>query len=120
MKRMLRFLILSVFISIILFVSTYANEEEDNNKSELKISVLEPGASCERTAKFNDIVKIHVEGFLQDGQKIESSYERGKPLFFQLGFGQVVKGLEDGVYDMCVGEKRKLIIPPHLGIREPG
>lgn len=70
MKRMVKFLILSVFISIILFVSVYANDEEDSK--ELKISVLKPGTSCDRTAKFNDIVKVHIEGFLEDGKQIES------------------------------------------------
>ena len=43
------------------------------------------------------------------------SLDSGKPFDFQLGIGQVIAGWEQGLLEMCVGEKRKLTIPPHLG-----
>lgn len=43
------------------------------------------------------------------------SYSRNDPFKFQLGIGQVIKGWDQGLLDMCIGEKRKLTIPPHLG-----
>lgn len=47
-------------------------------------------------------------------------YNYGKTYNIVLGANQVVPGMEDGVKDMCVGEKRHLVIPPHLGYGERG
>ncbi len=44
----------------------------------------------------------------------------GKTYDVVLGAGQVVVGMEQGLIGMCVGEKRKLLIPPHLGYGERG
>lgn len=47
---------------------------------------------------------------------IEStSYQHQSPFTFQLGIGQVIKGWDQGLMGVCVGEKRKLVIPPELG-----
>lgn len=48
------------------------------------------------------------------------SRDRDQPFDFQLGTGQVIKGWDRGLVDMCVGEKRKLTIPPALGYGEKG
>ena len=44
-----------------------------------------------------------------------SSWNRNEPFKFQIGVGQVIQGWEEGVLGMCVGEKRRLIVPPQLG-----
>lgn len=49
-----------------------------------------------------------------------SRYNYGKTYNIVLGANQVVPGMEDGLMDMCVGEKRHLVIPPHLGYGERG
>ena len=43
-----------------------------------------------------------------------------KPFQFTLGAGQVIKGWDQGLLDMCIGEQRKLTIPPHLGYGDRG
>merc|ERR1719370_1230625 len=63
---------------------------------------------------------MHYVGTLESGAKFDSSYDRSEPFKFQIGVGQVIKGWEEGVLGMCVGEKRKLIVPPALGYGDQG
>lgn len=58
---------------------------------------------------------VHYVGTLENGTKFDSSYDRGQPLQFIIGVGQVIKGWDEGVLSMKVGGKRKLNIPAHLG-----
>jgi FKBP-type peptidyl-prolyl cis-trans isomerase len=80
--------------------------------SGLVITVVEeakqPGAQA------GDIVWVHYTGKLLNGEQFDSSVG-GKPLKFTLGTGQVIKGWDEGVAGMKVGEKRNLVIPPELG-----
>ena len=63
---------------------------------------------------------VHYTGWLADGTKFDSSLDRGKPFQFTLGADQVIKGWDEGVTGMKVGEKRKLIIPSKLAYGEIG
>jgi FK506-binding protein 2 len=59
-------------------------------------------------------------GSLVDGSVFDSSRTRGDPFEFTLGKGQVIKGWDSGLLDMCVGEKRILTIPSGLGYGDSG
>ena len=59
---------------------------------------------------------MHYRGTLQhDGSEFDASYKRNQPLDFTVGQGQVIKGWDDNLMGMCVGDKRKLTIPPEHG-----
>lgn len=66
--------------------------------------------------------KVHYIGWLIDGTKFDSSLDRGEPFTFPLGAGRVIKGWDEGVAGMKVGEQRKLMIPSGLayGNRQAG
>jgi peptidylprolyl isomerase len=65
-------------------------------------------------------VRVHYTGWLESGQKFDSSHDRRQPLVFSVGRGQVIKGWDEGVGSMKVGGKRKLVIPASLGYGERG
>jgi FKBP-type peptidyl-prolyl cis-trans isomerase len=64
-------------------------------------------------------VLVHYTAYL-DGNKIESSLDRGIPFQFKIGSGKVIKGFEEGLMGMKVGGSRKVIIPPNLGYGAEG
>lgn len=63
---------------------------------------------------------VHYTGWLLDGTKFDSSLDRGVPLEFVIGRGQVISGWDEGVGSMNVGGKRELIIPPNLAYGDRG
>jgi len=72
-------------------------------------------------AKAGDTVWVHYTGTLQsNGTKFDSSLDRGEPIEFKLGAGNVIKGWDEGIAGMAVGQKRKLVIPAHLGYGNRG
>ncbi|XP_015926487.1 uncharacterized protein [Parasteatoda tepidariorum] len=103
-----------VLLSFTLFNIVYCDE------SELDIEVTQKAEKCDRKSKKGDLLSMHYRGSLDDGKEFDSSFERNEPFRFQLGIGQVIKGWDQGLVDMCPGEKRKLTIPPHLGYGDAG
>ncbi|MFD5243258.1 FKBP-type peptidyl-prolyl cis-trans isomerase [Amycolatopsis sp. NPDC058340] len=72
-------------------------------------------------AKAGDTVSVHYVGVSHStGDQFDASWDRGEPLRFGLGAGQVIPGWDQGVAGMKVGGRRKLVIPPHLAYGERG
>jgi len=70
---------------------------------------------CTRKTRDGDKISVNYKGTLQsDGSQFDSSYGR-EPFEFTLGRGQVIKGWDQGLIGMCIGEGRKLVIPPNMG-----
>ncbi|OGN16974.1 MAG: peptidylprolyl isomerase [Candidatus Yanofskybacteria bacterium RIFCSPHIGHO2_02_FULL_50_12] len=73
-----------------------------------------------KEAKAGDTLAVHYTGWLTNGQKFDSSVDRGQPFTFRLGAGEVISGWDQGVAGMKIGGKRKLIIPPALAYGSQG
>ncbi|HEX4253048.1 MAG TPA: FKBP-type peptidyl-prolyl cis-trans isomerase, partial [Pseudonocardia sp.] len=72
-------------------------------------------------AKAGDTVGVHYVGVAwSTGEEFDSSYNRGAPLSFRLGVGQVISGWDQGVQGMKVGGRRQLVIPSHLAYGDRG
>ena len=84
----------------------------------MKIEILKEGTG--ESSKTGDTVFVHYVGTLKNGQKFDSSIDRGQPFSFTLGENLVIEGWELGVLGMKIGEKRKLTIPPELGYGNQG
>ncbi|KAF9121563.1 FK506 binding protein proline rotamase rapamycin-binding protein [Mortierella sp. 14UC] len=65
--------------------------------------------------KVGDTVTMHYVGTLADGSKFDSSRDRNKPFVTQIGVGRVIKGWDEGVPQMTLGEKAVLSISPDYG-----
>jgi len=86
--------------------------------SGLKYVVVEEGAGD--TPNTGDTVTVHYTGKLLNGTKFDSSVDRGQPIDFPVGKGQVIKGWDEALLGMKKGEKRVLIIPADLGYGPSG
>ena len=73
-----------------------------------------------KRAENGKTVEVHYTGFLTNGKVFDSSIERGQPISFMIGQGMVIKGWEEGIALMNVGDKMRLIIPSNLGYGEAG
>ncbi|XP_028405839.1 FK506-binding protein 2-like [Dendronephthya gigantea] len=103
---------------ILLFLSCLCAAKK---KQKLEIISVSKPVDCSKTAENGDSVAVHYTGKLENGQIFDSSIvAKREPIKFELGLGKVIKGWETGIQGMCVGEKRKLIIPPDLAYGSNG
>ncbi|KAK9511399.1 hypothetical protein O3M35_000063 [Rhynocoris fuscipes] len=94
--------------------------ESKSQAKKLQIGIKKRVDNCTVKSTKGDLLHMHYTGKLEDGTVFDSSLDRNQPLTFTLGSGQVIKGWDQGLMGMCVGEKRKLIIPSELGYGSRG
>lgn len=87
--------------------------------SGLRIKITEEGEG-DKNPQQGENVSVHYTGMFVDGKKFDSSVDRGEPITFRLGVGQVIKGWDEGIGMMHVGDKARLIIPPDLAYGPQG
>ena len=102
-----------VMIAMVLIAG--CSKDKEVMDGELIIEDLKVGQGT-AVAQYN-IVTVNYTGWLTDGTKFDSSLNPGRtPFRFTVGGGQVIKGWDEGLIGMKVGGKRKLTIPPNMGL----
>ncbi len=86
--------------------------------SGLRYKIIQKGSGDQATS--GQQVSVHYEGSLLNGQVFDSSYKRNDPISFQLGIGQVIKGWDEGISLLRVGDKARFVIPSELGYGSTG
>ncbi len=90
----------------------------DKTDSGLRYQILQEGSGLK--AEKGKTVSVHYKGQLSDGTVFDSSYKRNQPIDFPLGVGQVIKGWDEGIQLLKVGDKARLVIPSNLGYGAQG
>ncbi len=105
--------------------SDSASQADATQESGLKIRTIANGYG--RAAEPGDFVTVHYTGWLYDdaapdkrGAKFDSSVDRGEKFQFPLGAGRVIRGWDEGVAGMLIGETRELTIPPDMAYGDRG
>ena len=121
MKILFPFLLIIGLITLVIWISKSPEEKISDNSpasNELIKEDISVGQGKEVTS--GDTVKVHYVGTLTNGEKFDSSIDRGQPFEFTVGSGSVIEGWEKGILGMKVGGKRKLLIPPEIGYGQYG
>lgn len=98
---------------------TFWGNYQSGSTAGLGIETLRPGSGDRLVAKGDRVVVDYI-GALQDGTTLESSYQQGQPRTLQIGEDSVLKGWNQGIVGMRVGERRKLTIAPELAYGSVG
>uniref|UniRef100_A0A8D2MDC8 peptidylprolyl isomerase n=1 Tax=Zonotrichia albicollis TaxID=44394 RepID=A0A8D2MDC8_ZONAL len=91
-----------------------------NPKDGVFLEHLEVPETCKRRAVTGDFVRYHYNGTLMDGTLFDSSYSRNQTYNTYIGKGYIIPGMDQGLQGVCIGEHRRVVIPPHLAYGENG
>lgn len=91
-----------------------------NPKDDLIVHVKEVPETCTRRTATGDYIRYHYNGTFQDGTAFDSSYQRNSTYNTYIGMGYVIQGMDKALHGLCMGEKRRIIIPPHMAYGENG
>ena len=105
---------LFIILIIYIFISYVYNRNKQN------IEYFSEEENKSEKASAGNKVKVHYKGMLLDGTVFDSSYNRNQPIEFTLGVGQVIKGWDEGISLLGIGDKASFIIPSDLAYGESG
>ncbi|KAM4716772.1 peptidyl-prolyl cis-trans isomerase FKBP10-like [Anableps anableps] len=91
-----------------------------NTEDKVQIRTISKPGICRRTTAVSDFIRYHYNGTLLSGEAFDSSYSRNTTYDTYLGQGDIIKGMDEGLLGMCVGERRIIIVPPFLAYGETG
>ena len=127
MKRNLLAAALVLVITLSLHAADAPSTQPAQHTTETGLTIIDVKTiDGPMTAQKDDVVWVHYTGKLENGKKFDSSFDRRdeqgdpQPIKFHLGAGNVIKGWDEGIVGMKVGEKRQLVIPPTLAYGASG
>ena len=94
------------------------SEGFESTESGLRYQIIQKGDGPQ--AQKGQKVSVHYKGMFPDGQVFDSSYQRGNPIDFPVGEGNVIAGWDEGIQLLKVGDKARFVIPSHLGYGSRG
>ncbi|XP_060635765.2 peptidyl-prolyl cis-trans isomerase FKBP7 [Anolis sagrei] len=116
--------VLLLLLQALALLSLQSGAEKAGGPSdEVQMEVVHLPEECHQKSKKGDLLNAHYDGYLASGGAkfyCSRTQNDGHPKWFVLGVGQVIKGLDIAMLNMCPGEKRKVIIPPSLAYGEQG
>ncbi len=101
-----------IIFTLIALAGCSKGGKETTTASGLKYTEIKEGSGT--TATNGKKVMVHYVGTLENGKVFDSSTDKNQPLSFTLGSGEMIQGLDEGILNMKVGGRRKLVIPPNL------
>lgn len=107
-----------LILLFVLTVSIYSQSDTVSTASGLKYIVLKKGKG--KKSETGKVAEVHYTGWLLDGKKFDSSRDRNETFEFTLGGQQVIRGWDEGVALMKIGDQFRLILPPELAYGERG
>ncbi|CEP17319.1 hypothetical protein [Parasitella parasitica] len=111
----------NILVTLVGFITFGVALTEPPTELQVGIKKRIPAEKCLVKSNNGDTLSMHYTGTLFDtGVKFDSSLDRDQPFVFKLGQGQVIQGWDQGLLNMCIGEKRKLVIPPSMGYGDRG
>ncbi|EJK56826.1 hypothetical protein THAOC_23205 [Thalassiosira oceanica] len=91
------------------------------NDEDLRIGIKFRPKRCKERSSKGDYLSVHYNGtFYSSGKEFDSSILREEPFVFQLGMGRTIPGWERGLQNMCVNERRRLVVPAGMAYGETG
>ncbi|KAF9931952.1 FK506-binding protein 2A [Linnemannia zychae] len=100
-------------VATLFFASTISAARTEPTKLQIGVKARNPDSNCIKSKDGDKLTMDYTGTLWSTGAQFDSSVGRS-PFEFTLGRGQVIKGWDQGLRGMCVGEKRKLSIPADL------
>lgn len=107
-----KYILIIIIFTLISLCSCGKGNKEIVTASGLKYTDIKEGSGA--VASNGKKVMVHYVGTLENGKVFDSSMDKNQPLTFTLGSGEMIPGFDEGILNMKVGGRRKLVIPPNL------